>query len=371
MKIIQIIPNLKKGGAERLTLDICIELNKREGIEVCLITFSDENDYLFLSEKINHIVIPSKVIPSITGKSVQKTEQLQAFIKSYNPHIIHSHLFEAEIISRWDIIKEIKYFSHCHDNMHQLNNCTLHDLTTKKRLTELYEKHLICRQYKKCNNAFITISEHTKTYFEKVLPPPLNQNVSLLHNAIKFDSFYTKRIKQDELVLINIGSFVDKKNQKLLVPIVQTIQAKGTKCRAILLGNGKLHKKTTEEIKKQGIEDSFTLPGNVKNGKEWLNQATIYVHTAIYEPFGLVLLEAMASGLPVVSLDGGGNRDIIENGKNGFMIDEQNPELFADKILEIWQNKELYKTMSNYAQEYAKKYDIKPYVDQLLKIYNQ
>jgi len=77
----------------------------------------------------------------------------------------------------------------------------------------------------------------------------------------------------------------------------------------------------------------------------------------------------MAAGLPVVTLDGKGNRDIIEQGKNGFMIYKQSAELFADKIIELIKNKELYQSMSAYAVEFAKKYDIKEYVDKLIDLY--
>jgi glycosyltransferase involved in cell wall biosynthesis len=51
------------------------------------------------------------------------------------------------------------------------------------------------------------------------------------------------------------------------------------------------------------------------------------------------------------------------------MIYEQNAELFADKIIEVWNDKQKYVEMSKYAQEYAKQYDIKPYVEKLLKLY--
>jgi len=79
----------------------------------------------------------------------------------------------------------------------------------------------------------------------------------------------------------------------------------------------------------------------------------------------------MAAGLPVVCLDGKGNRDIIEQGKNGCMIFEQNPTLFAEKIIEICQDKEMYTSMSTYAVNFAKQYDIVPYVDRLLELYTK
>jgi glycosyltransferase involved in cell wall biosynthesis len=51
-----------------------------------------------------------------------------------------------------------------------------------------------------------------------------------------------------------------------------------------------------------------------------MHASDLYIHPATYEPFGLVLLEAMASGLPVISLDGYGNRELIREGYNGFLL---------------------------------------------------
>jgi spore coat protein SA len=94
-------------------------------------------------------------------------------------------------------------------------------------------------------------------------------------------------------------------------------------------------------------------------------KSDIYVHTATYEPLGLVLLEAMAAGLPVVTLDGGGNRDLIENGKNGFIINNQNPKHFAEKILEVKDNEE----MKKYNVKFAQKFDIDHYTHKQLELY--
>ena len=77
----------------------------------------------------------------------------------------------------------------------------------------------------------------------------------------------------------------------------------------------------------------------------------------------------MAAGLPVVTLDGRGNRDLIVQGKNGYMVYEQDAEQFADRILEIWNDQQKYKEMSVFAQEFASQYDIKEYVDKLLILY--
>ena len=67
-KIIHVIPNLKKGGAERLVLDICNQSRNEKSIEVKLITFSKENEYSFLTKSIDWEIIPSYFTPSLTKK---------------------------------------------------------------------------------------------------------------------------------------------------------------------------------------------------------------------------------------------------------------------------------------------------------------
>ena len=75
--------------------------------------------------------------------------------------------------------------------------------------------------------------------------------------------------------------------------------------------------------------------------------------------------------MPVVTLDGKGNRDLIEEGKNGYMIYDQDPEKFAQKIISLVENKDKYTEISNYCKEYAKQYDIKEYVNKLLVLYKE
>lgn len=70
MKILQIIPTLRKGGAERLALNICHELAKRDGITIKLVTLHPQNDYQELTEGLDWTVIPATFIPSITGKAI-------------------------------------------------------------------------------------------------------------------------------------------------------------------------------------------------------------------------------------------------------------------------------------------------------------
>ncbi len=126
MKILHIIPNLNKGGAERFVLNICKELTMYNEYDVQLVTFGTENTYSFLSKGLNWKIIPSEVIPSISKNSIVKVKELQQFIIDFQPDIIHSHLFETEMILAYIVLpKKTKRIVHFHDNMFQYKDLTL------------------------------------------------------------------------------------------------------------------------------------------------------------------------------------------------------------------------------------------------------
>ncbi len=373
LRILHIIPNLRKGGAERLTLDICIGLSQKPNVEVALLIFDKENAYQYLSGKIALKVVPARFIPSISGKPTSELTAYSDFLNDYKPDIIHSHLFEAEMTSRQVLFPTAKYYTHLHDNMSQFRNFSFGSVFSKRALSDFYEKRILIRQYRKCNNRFIAISNHTASYFRECLPGDLAGRITILNNAIDFHRFQATPsgvpTRQDAR-LVTTGSLVDKKNQIFLVDVMKVLKEKGIKAHLDILGDGPNRNKIETRIHSENLSDSIVMHGNVNSVEGFLKQSHIYVHPATYEPFGLALVEAMASGLPCVMLDGFGNRDIAENGKNGFLVNKADAKDFAEKIERLVTDEAQYKKMSAYATEFASRFDIKEYTDKLLNIYN-
>lgn len=369
-KILYIIPNLRMGGAERLVVDIVRYLNSTNTFNAELIIFNDIIEYEVddIKDKIHKI--PSNIELSLYKKNKLNIAALQKFIDNYQPDIIHTHLFEAEIVSRSINYKKAKWFSHCHDNMVQFENFNIQTLLNKRKLTNFFEKKYLFKKYSKNGgNQFIAISKDTQCYFEKTAKP---YNVTLLPNAINYRRFFQEKIFNNDYIkikLINIGSFVYKKNQTFLIEVAKVLSNKKIEIELHFLGDGVNRKKLELKAREYGLDNKVYFHGNVNNVEEYLWDSDIYLHAATYEPLGLVLLEAMASGLPVITLDGKGNRDLMVQGKNGYMLFENNPEKFAEKIVDLWNDKEKYIQISKFAQEYAKQYDIKPYVEKLLNLY--
>jgi glycosyltransferase involved in cell wall biosynthesis len=366
LKVVHIIPSLAKGGAERLVVTICKELTQRNNVECVLVNFHEVNDYLFDTNEINRKVIKASVVPSIKGGNRVEVKALQEFIDSYEPTIVHLHLFEAVIVTSQLKNLKAKIFIHFHDNMKQFKKFSFSKRFSKEILTNLYEKKLIEKSFSRGQVRYIGISKDVVSFIRENCPKQLN--VELLPNAIEYTRFYNKVIYTQSVVII--GSLLPNKDHQLAIDVIHILSKRNVNVKLDVVGDGIEMGKLKDYVSSLNLVDSIQFHGKVDFPEKIIHQNSICLHTAKKEAFGLVLIEAMAAGLPVVCTDAGGNRDIMEDGKNGFIIENRSASELADKIQFLLENENSWKQMSSYAQEYAKNYDIKEYVDKLLVLYN-
>lgn len=367
MRVLHIIPSLNKGGAERLVLDICIQLQKESNVTCQLITFRDENKYRFLSQDVNWEVIPAFVGLSISGKSKIDIDKLQDEIDSFAPDIIHSHLFETELVLS-QINTRAKRIIHFHNNINEFSKIKLLHGFNKRTLTNAFERHIVIRSLKNKSVTALAISNDSMHFIEKNLPSFINK--TFLPNAIDLKRFFKSSQVERQPRIVLTGRLFPVKGHRLALEVMQVLKNRSIHLHLDFLGDGPEKNSLLNYAEELNVEDQVTFHGTVDHPESYLEKASIYLHTAIYEPFGLALIEAMASGLPIVCTDGKGNSDLIENGKNGFLIKSRNPIEVADKIELLWRDENLRLKMGNYAQEFCKKFGIVNYSKNLVQIYN-
>jgi glycosyltransferase involved in cell wall biosynthesis len=91
---------------------------------------------------------------------------------------------------------------------------------------------------------------------------------------------------------------------------------------------------------------------------EYLAAADIFVLPSVHEGFGLVFLEAMHCGLPVIASTSGGQTDFLQDGETGFLVPVGAVEALADRILRLANDGRLRKQISEYNAQYVKRFDI-------------
>ncbi|MFM7666827.1 MAG: glycosyltransferase [Bacteroidota bacterium] len=379
MKILFVIPTMGGGGAEIMLGAIIEELHKL-GHQILLVsmypmdeTYENFPNKDFLDKNIQTIECSTKVLFSLRKKTTTTNNHFQKIIEDFKPDVIHSHLFEADIVARSYCKNGVAYFSHGHDNMWQLTRLKNLKKINKQALTNLIERRWLMKQYQKTNTTFIAISKDVEAFFVGNIAKRLQNNIVLIHNGIdtmRFRNDIERKIsKGDKIKIVSVGNLVPKKNHRFLIDIAVELKQRNCDFSIDILGYGILQDELEKYAKEKEVANFIFFRGNVKNVEDYLKEANLYIHPATYEPLGLVIIEAMASGLPVICLDGKGNRDLMIHGENGYIFQEENAKLFTEQIIELINNSEKYKEISSFAKEFAKQFDIANYCEKLVQMY--
>jgi glycosyltransferase involved in cell wall biosynthesis len=176
-------------------------------------------------------------------------------------------------------------------------------------------------------------------------------------------------LPENRTLLVTLGRLVVRKNNTELIDIFRDISA-DYDCHLLIMGDGPERATLEKRIKSHGLENRVTLTGRVGDEKfQIMAAADIYVSTAVHEGFGLVFLEAMESGLPVVSYNNGGQVDFLVNGTTGFLIQLGDTAKFPAMLKEMIESVEMRQRMSQYNKEYIKGFYTSDCADKYVEIF--
>jgi glycosyltransferase involved in cell wall biosynthesis len=142
--------------------------------------------------------------------------------------------------------------------------------------------------------------------------------------------------------------------------------------RLVLLGDGPQSEALRRLAAELEIAERVTFVGKVpfEEIPNYLKAADIFAFASITETQGIVTLEAMAAGLPAVAVDASGTRDILEDGKQGFLT-PNDPEALANRIIEVIASPSLMSKFKSAALRTSGAFDNKRLARKMLKVYEQ
>ncbi len=186
-----------------------------------------------------------------------------------------------------------------------------------------------------------------------LLKRKLDLSFSLLSNSVDCEFFYPEIIKKKQgFQFINIAFLNKNKNQDMLIKAFTKSFQDNQYVSLIIVGSGPEYKRLQHIIKSLDMQNQITLYGEASREevRELLQQSDAFVLSSQYETFGVVAIEAMACGLPVVATKCGGPESIVRDTKVGILTDI-NENSLATAMEEIYKNNNYE---ANYIANYAK-----------------
>ncbi|MDW8418619.1 MAG: glycosyltransferase [Chitinophagales bacterium] len=372
-KVLYVIPEMSVGGAQRLIVDVCKELQKGDEYEPFLAVLHDEpNPYAKELEavKVIQFDIPKHI--SIFDPKKEYLRPLSAFVEAEAPHIIHSHIYFSDLIINQLPYKNAAFFSHIHGITTQYDKSYIRQLPLKQRIIALAERRYMLRQYRKKGTVFLTVSNFFVEYLRRVLPE-LAHRVNLLQNSI-----WVNKIPPRESVappemwkIVSVGRLEAVKGYDLAIEACAFLKQAEIQFHLDIYGDGSQRNQLQDIINRHQLSNLVNIHPFTPNVHTVYRNYHLYIHTAHSESFGLTILEAMAAGLPVICTDGGGNRDIVQHGINGFMVTDRTPSALADKILQLVRDPVCYMRFCEAARNTAKNFDFPNYINHLKSYYKK
>ncbi len=164
------------------------------------------------------------------------------------------------------------------------------------------------------------------------------------------------QLKSDDFVLITCGELIKRKNHETILKALTYI--KDYQVKLILCGSGVLEQEIRQKIRDYGLEEQIIMIGYCYNIPEYLKAADCFVFPSYQEGLPVALMEAMASGLPVICSRIRGNVDLIVPEEGGFLVEPRDIEGIANFILKLKENYELRKQMGLFNAEWIQKFDV-------------
>lgn len=369
-KVVHLIPSLNYGGTEKMLAEIThLQV---QNYKVYVIVFSKIEQELQLNNEVNIFYCLNCYFQRRLQKSnLFDLDDYNSLIESINPNYIHSHSYYTDIFMLNGIKMNASLLSHWH-----LSRDILDPIFSLKKIDNYLKNWLDKIWYMKLlyNNKvrIILISDYSKKHHLSLLSQKLYPQLYILKNAIKLKNrpLKVRNINFNKIKLISVGRLEKEKNHIFLIRVMKKL----SNYRKIIFsldiyGDGRMRKSLNQEILKNDLKDSVSLKGNIEDlGKIW-EKYHLYLHASLKEQFGLTILEALNSAIPCISLDRGAVNELIINGKNGFLIEGNDPEAFMKAIIKTVSDPILYQELSKNAFEASLDYNINDYIIKLNTIY--
>lgn len=175
----------------------------------------------------------------------------------------------------------------------------------------------------------------------------------------------------EKFILVYAAELSNRKHQDLLIAAMEKLVRDIPNSKLLLIGKGPNQERYQSLINKLQLNDHIELMGFRDDVDKLMIIADVAVSSSLQEGLPVNVMEAMATGLPLVVSGCRGNTDLVKDGDNGFVINDGLPEQFAERILQIYSDRELRSEMKNASLAAIQKYSTENVLKDMDEIYKE
>ena len=369
MRVLWIIDSLGPGGAEGLMPSLLENLT-RLGVQsqVCVLQSRLGNPVALELEKRG---ISVNLVQVDNLRSFSQIKCLFQYIANTKPDIIHTQLETSDTLGCM-IARILKIPS----------VSTLHTLSVpSQKRTSRFRNFMRRFSLRFFCNKIIAVSEVTRKHFISLGMKP--EKVITLHNGISVERFqhnfaemraYRKELGFDDgdFVLVTVAVLREQKGIQNMIRAIPSLLNKFPNVRYAIVGDGDYRNPLEELANLLHVDDKISFLGYRNNIPEVLAASDLFVFPTLNDALPTVLLEAMATGLPIVASRVGGVPEIIVDGQSGLLVQPGEPSLLVDACTRLLDDRDFANALGIAGHEVVvQRFDINRQLKNLKSLYHQ
>lgn len=344
--VLYVINTLSVGGAQRVLCEQVKNIDSGQFTYDVLVAEHRQNNAL--TQDIERKV-PVQYLNFDAGRlGVKKIFRVRHKINEFHPNIVNSHIGGNEYAVIWALTSK----GHLIITVHT-SPCKAFTARTEGFVRIALKMHKVI---------LVTVSEEnhiaTKQYFQIG-----DDQCRVINNGIDINAYYKK--PHEKFTFINVARQDLNKNQKLIIDCFSVIHSQYRNTQLILLGDGPEHEHLISQVRDLGLDDVVQLPGNTDNPSAYYAVSDCYLQASHREALPMSVLEAMATGLPIISTDVGGLCDIVHK-DNGVLVPDEDKDAYIEGMKQIFNSSEedlrqYGEASKRYVQAYSSKKMMRQY----------
>lgn len=357
LRVLQLIANLDRGGGQEVVRTL-VRYLPEAGCDPVVVSLADGP----LRGEIEALGVPVEIVrgrtkaltsgPSAIGELRRIRRDLAAVVARHRPEVIQTHLlrsldFLALTLRREPSVRAV--FWTVHNAMLDLRADQLPGsqrwLLGPKRLAH----RALYRAGGRMADGFIAVSSDVAETVRAAYRPPSGR-LSVIPNGVDVER-YAHSVDRDAIrvaigvateapLAIVVAKLMTQKGHAVLLDALPSVLERMDRLHVVLVGEGELRGVLEERVEAAGLTGSVTLAGNRGDIPQLLAASDLFVLPSLWEGLPMALLEAMATGLPVVATAVSGTREVIEDGRSGILVPPGDAAALGAAMIEVLERPE-------------------------------